>query len=316
MKRIGVTLGDPSGIGPEIVAAALAARPDLVPRVIVYGDRGVLERAGLDVSVEIDEITRLEPADAAPGQPTPAGGAAQVAYLEAALAAARAGQLAALVTAPIHKGQAKAAGMIFPGHTELLAERLGAREHAMAFFGPRLRVVLATIHVSLADVPRVLTADAVARAVFLGGQALVRHFGISEPRIGVLGLNPHAGEGGLFGDEERRVIAPGLEAGRARLAAAGITATVRGPLVPDAAYRDGVVPSGAPRYDLFVAMYHDQALIPVKLVDFEHAVNVTLGLPIVRTSPDHGVAYDIAGKRLARPASFIAALELAAAMIR
>jgi 4-hydroxythreonine-4-phosphate dehydrogenase len=286
-RKIGVTLGDPAGIGPEIVARALAAAPRSVrERCVIYGDA----------------------AGATPGRPTPEGAAATIASLEAAVAAARAGDIAALVTAPISKAQVKAAGFAFPGHTEFLADRLGAAEHAMMFVGPTLRVVLATIHLPLGEVARRLGPADVARAVFLGGQALVRSFDVPAPRIGVLGLNPHAGEGGLFGDEEARVVTPGIAAGRDRLAAAGITAKIDGPLVPDAAYR-------AP-YDLFVALYHDQGLIPVKLVDFDLAVNVTLGLPIVRTSPDHGVAYDIAGTGRARPESFAAALGLAARMIR
>jgi 4-hydroxythreonine-4-phosphate dehydrogenase len=308
--RVGITLGDPSGIGPEIVARTLDESPaEVRDRCVVFGDQGVLARAGLGAAVEVVPVTSLAPSDAPPGQPTPAGATAQVAYLEAAITAARAGELAALVTAPISKTQLAAAGLPFPGHTELLAERLGAREHAMLFVGPTLRVILATIHIPLAAVPVTLTPAHVARAIFLGGQALVRNLRVPRPTIGVLGLNPHAGEGGLFGDEEARIVAPGIAAGRARLAAAGIEATVSGPLVPDAAFRAG------PGYDLFVALYHDQGLIPVKLVDFELAVNVTVGLPIVRTSPDHGTAYDIAGKGMARNASFAAALNLGMIMI-
>ncbi|HKA91243.1 MAG TPA: 4-hydroxythreonine-4-phosphate dehydrogenase PdxA [Haliangiales bacterium] len=300
--RIGITLGDPSGIGPEIVAAALAARPDLAASAVVFGDPALSDAPGLRA------ITRLAPDDRIPGRPTLAGGAAQVAYLEAAIAAARAGQIDALVTAPISKTQAQAAGLVFPGHTELLAARLGAPEHAMMFHGPRLKVVLATIHAPLADVPRLVTPEAVARAAFLGAQAMARDFGVPRPRVGVLGLNPHAGEGGLFGREERDAIVPGIAAARDRLAGAGLDATLHGPLVPDAAYRGD--------YDLYVAMYHDQGLIPVKLLDFEAAVNVTLGLPLPRTSPDHGVAYDIAGTGRARPESFAAALALAADIVR
>jgi len=310
--KIALTLGDPSGIGPEIVAASLAAVPSaLRDRCVVFGDAGVLERAGLRSTVDVRRVTSLAVSDAPPGVPTPAGAAAQVAYLEAAVAAARPGhedQVGALVTAPISKKQVKAAGFAFPGHTEFLAARFGAAEHAMLFVGPTLRVILATIHIPLAAVPETLTPGHVARAVFLGGQALVKNLGVAAPRIGVLGLNPHAGEDGLFGDEESRIVRPGIDAGRARLAAAGIDAVVTGPLVPDAAYRQ--------RFDLYVALYHDQGLIPVKLVDFDLAVNVTLGLPIVRTSPDHGVAYDIAAKGSARKESFLAALRLADSMIR
>jgi 4-hydroxythreonine-4-phosphate dehydrogenase len=300
--RIGITLGDPSGIGPEIVAAALAARPDLAATVVVFGDPALSDAPGLV------PVTRLAAADRVPGRPTPEGGAAQVAYLEAAIQAAVAGDIHALVTAPISKTQAQAAGLAFPGHTELLADRLGAPEHAMMFHGPRLKVVLATIHAALADVPRLVTPEAVARAAFLGVKAMVYDFGVTRPRVGVLGLNPHAGEGGLFGREEIDAIAPGIAAARGRLAGAGLPADLHGPLVPDAAYRGG--------YDLYVAMYHDQALIPVKLLDFEAAVNVTLGLPLPRTSPDHGVAYDIAGTGRARPESFAAALALAADIAR
>ena len=316
LPRIGITLGDPSGIGPEIVAATMAAVPDaLRDRCVVFGDAGVLERAGLSVATQVEAITALSSDDAPPGRPTPAGAAAQVAYLEAAVGAARAGAVAALVTAPISKKQVQSVGFGFPGHTEFLAARFGAAEHAMLFVGPTLRVVLATIHVPLSAVPRVLTSAGIARAVFLGGETLVRRLGIPRPRIGVLGLNPHAGEDGLFGDEEVRIVRPGIDAGKGRLRDAGIDAVVEGPLVPDAAYRRPYDVPDVP-YDLFVALYHDQGLIPVKIVDFDLAVNVTLGLPIVRTSPDHGVAYDIAGKKLARKESFSAALRLAADMIR
>jgi 4-hydroxythreonine-4-phosphate dehydrogenase len=311
--KIAITLGDPSGIGPEIVAATLQALPEAErARCVVFGDAGVLARAGqavgLTVAVDVRAVSRLAPEDAPPGQPTPAGAAAQVAYLEAAVAAACAGEVDALVTAPISKKQVVGAGFAFPGHTEFLAARLGAAEYAMMLAGPRLRVVLATIHIPLAAVPTTLTPERVARAIFLGGEVLARRLGIARPRIGVLGLNPHAGEEGLFGDEEARIVAPGIAAGRARLAAAlpTIDALVTGPLVPDAAFRQP--------YDLFVALYHDQGLIPIKLIDFDLAVNVTLGLPIVRTSPDHGVAYDIAGKGVARRDSFAAALKLATEM--
>jgi 4-hydroxythreonine-4-phosphate dehydrogenase len=307
--RIGVTLGDPSGVGPEIVARTLGSAPaELRRRVVVFGDAGVLVRAaGPLPGVKIEEVTRLAEEDSLPGRPSPAGGAAQVAYLEAAVQAALGGAVDALVTAPLSKTQARAAGFAFPGHTELLAERFGAAEHAMMLAGPRLRVVLATIHLPLAEVPARLGPGDVARAVFLGGQALARDFAIARPRLGVCGLNPHAGEGGLFGDEEARLVAPGLEEGRRRLAALGLDVELGGPLVPDAAFRqmlDG-------RWDLIVALYHDQGLIPVKLIDFEEAVNVTLGLPIVRTSPDHGVGYDVAGTDRVRAGSFAAALALA-----
>lgn len=301
MHTLGITMGDPAGIGPELVRAVAAGAPD----VVVYGDGPLL--AGLDA--EVVAVTSL--AQVTPGAPSVATGRAQLAYLEAAVADARAGKLAGLVTAPIHKASCKAAGFDFPGHTEFLADRLGAAAVTMMFAGPRMRVSLATIHHALADVPRQLTIEHVATAIVQTAEALARDFGVARPRIAVAGLNPHAGEQGHFGDEETRVILPAIGVARGRLEIARVEAELSGPEVPDAVFRahlDG-------RWDAVVAMYHDQGLIPVKLVDFDEAVNVTLGLPIVRTSPDHGVAYDIAGKGVARTTSFAAALRLARQLV-
>ncbi|MFH0899630.1 MAG: 4-hydroxythreonine-4-phosphate dehydrogenase PdxA [Pseudomonadota bacterium] len=344
---IGITLGDPSGIGPEIIARTLAATPtDVRERVIVFGDRGVLDRTGVPLAPEvaIEDITSLSVDDSRPGAGTLAGAVAQIEYLEVAARAAHAGRIDALVTAPISKIQARLAGFQFPGHTEFFASRLGATEFAMMFAGPRFRVVLATIHIPLAKVAEHLTAASIARAIALGAVAINRDFSIAKPRIGVLGLNPHAGENGLFGREEPEIIVPGIIAGKQRVARQSfkqesskesipasartfdkafdkasdrtndleqtIDATVEGPLIPDAAFRSAY----EGQWDLLIAMYHDQGLIPIKLVDFEESVNVTLGLPIVRTSPDHGVAYDIAGAGRARITSFAAALKTADAM--
>jgi 4-hydroxythreonine-4-phosphate dehydrogenase len=302
VTTLGITLGDPSGIGPEIVAATLASAPrEWLARTIVYGDRGPLERGARAIGVTLPDVRIVGDGlgeAALPGQPDEASGAAQVGYLEAAVAAAARGELSAIATAPISKTWAKRGGFSFPGHTEMLAARLGARDVVMMFAGPRLKVALATVHVALADVPRVLTTARVRTTIELLAASLVRDFGIARPRIGVVGLNPHAGEGGLIGTEDRDVIAPAV--------AGSGNAIVEGPLVPDAAFR---MP-----YDAFVAMYHDQGLIPVKLVDFDESVNVTLGLPIVRTSPDHGTAYDIAGKGVARAVSMQRAVALALEM--
>lgn len=313
---IGITLGDPAGIGPEIVAAAVArAEPALGQRLMIFCDRPILERAFAQVAGErvpawLKVVDRgMIGADrAVPGQPTSASAEAQIAYLEAAVAAARARNIAGLVTAPISKRAARQAGFAFPGHTEFLAERLGAPRVAMMFAGPRLKVVLATVHIPLDQVPGALSRERVAATTTMAVEALERDFGVSPVRVGVLGLNPHAGEQGVFGREELDVIGPAIEDCRRAL---GDRAQVRGPLIPDAAFRQAA--EGA--HDVLVAMYHDQGLIPVKLLDFEKAVNVTLGLPIVRTSPDHGVAYDIAGTGQARPDSFIAALELAVDLV-
>ncbi len=307
-RRLGITLGDPAGIGPEIVAATLAsASAEVLSRVIVYGDPGPLERGARAMRVRLPPDLVLVGSRggdrAIAGVPDEASGAAQVGYLEAAVQAAGTGELAAIVTAPISKTWARRAGFAFPGHTEMLAERLGARDVVMMFAGPRFKIALATVHVPLREVARVLTTARLRRVIELLAESLIRDFGIAAPRIGVVGLNPHAGEGGLLGTEDAEVIAPALTALP--------PAVISGPLIPDAAFRDALLGS----VDALVAQYHDQGLIPVKLVDFDEAVNLTLGLPIVRTSPDHGTAYDIAGRGVARPVSMQRALELAVTMV-
>jgi 4-hydroxythreonine-4-phosphate dehydrogenase len=317
--RVGITMGEPAGIGPELVVRALAA--DGADGVTVFGDRRLLEdlAARMHAPAPPRIVQAGPPVAVAPGQPSAEGGAAQVAYLEEAVAAARRGELDALVTAPIHKASCMHAGFSFPGHTEFLAERLGAEEVAMMLAGPHLRVVPATIHCALAEVPARLAADggaALGRTLALTARALRDDFGIARPRVAVCGLNPHAGEQGHFGDEEARVIAPAIVRARTRLESEGVAAELRGPEVPDAVFRAAASPPvGEGRWDAVVAMYHDQALIPVKLVDFDEAVNLTLGLPLVRTSPDHGVAWDVAaGRSPLRDGSFRAALRLARAL--
>ena len=330
-SRIGITLGDPAGVGPDLVARVLSADAAGEPRgeeLVVFGDRRVLEQAaarrGLSLPSDLSlvEVTSLE--GIVPGRPTAACGAAQVGYLEAAVAEARAGRLDALVTAPIHKALCREAGFTFPGHTEFLAERLGARRVAMMLAGPHLKVVPATIHTSLASVPSLLAADpaALAETLALTVVALKLEFGLPRPRVAVAALNPHAGESGHFGDEESRLIGPAIEAARALLGAReamveGRDFLLDGPHVPDAIYRAAAAPPfGEGRYDAVVGMYHDQALIPVKLIDFDEAVNVTLGLPLPRTSPDHGVAYEVAGTDAVRDTSFRAALALSRLLAR
>ncbi len=310
--RLALTLGDPAGIGPEISAAVIAGLPAAQQaQLLVFGDRAPLERAAAQLGVTLPaalEIVGRGHGDAAiSGQPDERSGAASVSYLEDAVAALRSGAASGLVTAPISKTWAARAGFAFPGHTEFLAERLGAPRVAMMFAGVKLNVVLATVHVPLAKVPALLTRELVAGIIELFAAALQRDFGLPAARIGVVGLNPHAGEEGMLGSEERDVIAPAISAARATLHAAGSAITLDGPLVPDAAFRAAA--HGA--HDALVAMYHDQALIPVKLLEFEDAVNVTLGLPVVRTSPDHGTAYDIAGKARARARSMERAVQLA-----
>jgi 4-hydroxythreonine-4-phosphate dehydrogenase len=273
----------------------------------VYGDPGPLARGAKAMGVTLPAVDVIGAGlgeSARPGRPDETSGAAQVRYLEDAVAAAKAGQLGAIVTAPISKTWARRGGFEFLGHTEMLAARLGATDVAMLFAGPKLKVALATVHLPLVEVLEELTTARVRTVTELLAASLVKDFGIAAPRIGVVGLNPHAGEDGLLGDEDADIIAPALEQPLP-------PCTLAGPLVPDAAFRDHYMG----RYDALVAMYHDQGLIPIKLVDFDEAVNVTLGLPIVRTSPDHGTAYDIAGTGKARSISMKRALSLAVDMI-
>jgi 4-hydroxythreonine-4-phosphate dehydrogenase len=314
---VGITLGDPAGIGPEIVVRALAARPELDVRV--YGDEGLLRRAAGTLGLppipvaRIAQVTHVPPDDVVPGQPNATTGRAQVKYLMEATRAALSGEVAALVTAPLSKEWAGKAGFAFPGHTEYLADAAGVRDFAMMLAGPRLRVTVATTHIPLAAVPEALTVEGIASAILLTSRALADEFGVVGPRVAVAGLNPHAGEAGKFGDEEARLVEPAMALAIERLVAEGRRdVTVTGPHVPDVVFRRAA--SG--EFDAVVAMYHDQGLIPLKLLHFDDGVNVTLGLPFVRTSPDHGTAYDIAGTGRARPTSFLAALDLAADLAR
>jgi 4-hydroxythreonine-4-phosphate dehydrogenase len=314
IPRLGISLGDPTGIGPEVVVRALAARPDC--EVSVFGDEGVLARAAKLTGAAWPEraiivpVTHLDLAAVPPGKPSEVAGHAQVAYLEAATRAVLEGRTIGLVTAPISKEWAGRAGFAFPGHTEYLAARAGTNDFAMMLAGPRLRVTVVTGHIAFHQVPRALTVEGIARTAILTARALRRDFGIARPRVAVAGLNPHAGEAEKFGDEEPRLVAPAITRAQADLRAEGNDAEVSGPHVPDVVFRR----AAAGEFDGVVALYHDQGLIPIKLLHFDDAVNVTLGLPFVRTSPDHGTAYDIAGTGQARADSFLAALDLAGRM--
>ena len=321
---IAVTMGDPSGIGPEIVAAALAdPAVSAVSRPLVIGDRGALERglavAGVSLALEtvsglppvlprpgvlyLQEISRLAPQEMQYGRPGAAAGDASFRYICQAARLCLSGQAAAMATAPINKESMNGAGHGYPGHTELLAELCGSKEVVMMLAGDRLRVTLVTIHEALSRVPALVSCEKVLSTISITHDSLCRWF-CKSPRIAVLALNPHCGEGGLFGDEEARAIAPAIAAARA----AGIDAV--GPLSADTLFHFAV----AGGYDAVVCMYHDQGLIPLKLLHFDDGVNVTLGLPIIRTSVDHGTAYDLAGTGRASTASMKAALLLAARM--
>jgi 4-hydroxythreonine-4-phosphate dehydrogenase len=321
---IGITLGDPAGIGPEVIALALS-RPEVfsICRPVVIGDREVLGRAAEVCQVPLEIIATeapdspgtagrvpvISPPDLEPvryrfGHWSAETGRASAAYLAAAVDLIEAGRLAAVVTGPIHKEAWAAAGIQATGHTTWLKQRCGADQVVMMLAGDRLKVALATIHHPLRDVPGLLTVSGLSRTITLVGRELGRWFACERPRLGVAGLNPHAGEGGLFGDEEERIIAPAVTAARRE----GLD--VVGPLPPDTVFFRAT----AGEFDAVVAMYHDQGLIPLKLLHFHDGVNVTLGLPFPRTSVDHGTAMDIAGTGRADCGSMLAAIRMAAAM--
>jgi 4-hydroxythreonine-4-phosphate dehydrogenase len=280
MRRILITLGDPAGIGPEVIDQALAglSLPADI-EVVILGDRhaGIL------------------------GKPNKTSAAAAFAALDEAVRQLKLGHADAVVTGPVSKEGLQAIGFPFPGQTEYFAHAFGIADYGMLLTGKTLTVGLATIHEPIAQVCRLLTAGKIITIGTLTADFLRRR-GISKPRIAVAGLNPHAGENGAFGNEESRIIVPAID----QLNALG-TAVFTGPAVPDAIFRD----AAQGRFDAVLAMYHDQGLIPLKLLDFDSAVNVTLGLPKPRTSPDHGTAFSIAGKNLADPSSMMAAIRLA-----
>ena len=313
---IALTCGEPAGIGPEIAVKArlaLGRRLDFFwigdPAHLPAGSawqaiQAPVEAASLPEDV-LPVLVHPFPDPAVPGAPTAGNAAEVVAVIARAVSLVQSGAASAICTGPIHKKALKdGAGFAFPGHTEYLAELAGGAAVVMMLACPGLRVVPATIHIPLAEVPRTLTAGLLEQVLRITEAALRRDFGLAAPRIWVTGLNPHVGEGGAMGHEEEAVIQPVLD----RLRAEGMRLT--GPLPADTIFHA----AARARYDCAVAMYHDQALIPIKTIDFAGGVNVTLGLPFIRTSPDHGTAFDIAGRGLADPASLVAALEMAAGM--
>ncbi len=311
--QIGITLGDPAGIGPEIVRALLADPLPPSVRVTVFGHRAALPSVQFDERVALVEPP--SPLVVAPGQPNLSSAQAQVAYLEAAADALASGRLAGVVTAPIHKHEAQRGGFRFPGHTEFFASlggRVAERPVTMSFVGPRLRLALATAHCSLREAIARIVDDPsrVTRAAVHLAELLRDGLRIDRPRIAVAALNPHAGESGQFGDEEA-----GLRGAIAEAQRRCPWAELGGPCVPDVVFRQALVGAPDQRWDAVVALYHDQGLIPAKLLDFDATVNVTLGLPFVRTSPDHGTAYDIAGRGLARADSLRAAFALCVQLV-
>ena len=320
---IGITMGDPTGIGPEIICRALD-RPALFEtlRPLVIGDVRILEKAAAVTgthavpagvaapesgayahgTIDVLEMSRLDPTAVAWANPTPETGRAMIDYINRAADLAMDGTIDAIATCPINKAAMKLAESAFHGHTELLAARTGASGYAMMMAGSRLKVVLVTIHMPLNKVSAALTPAGIEAVITLTDQSLKSRFGVENPKIAVAGFNPHAGEEDMFGSEESAIIRPAV----ANAVAHGIDAV--GPMPPDTLFYHAA--SGA--YDAVVCMYHDQGLIPFKMIHFEDGVNTTLGLPVIRTSVDHGTAYDIAGQGRADPRSLQAALEMAA----
>lgn len=311
---IAVSVGEPAGVGPEIAASAWARLGADLP-FFVIGDPGHLAGHGAPVAEIACAADAMEActhglpvlphrfaAPAMPGVPDPANAQGVIDVIARGVDLVMRGEASALTTGPIHKkALMDGAGFAFPGHTEYLAHLAGVKRVVMMLACPELRVVPVTIHIAVADVPAALTPDLLRDTIRITEAALRRDFGIVSPRITVAGLNPHAGEGGAMGREEIELMGPVLDALRAE----GMT--ISGPQSADTMFHA----AARARYDVAIAMYHDQALIPIKTVDFAGGVNVTLGLPFIRTSPDHGTAFDIAGKVMADPTSLIAALKMA-----
>lgn len=315
---LAISLGDPAGIGPEVVARAWAMRgaADLPP-FFAIGDRRAIS-AVWDGPVEtLDNPSEAasvfpralplvqvdDPGDIIPGQPNLAGARCALDSLELGVGLARGGMASALVTGPVSKAQLYQIGFTYPGQTEFVAERCGVAESraVMMLAGPTLRTVPLTVHVPLSEVPRAITRELILTRARIVARALVRDFGIATPRLAVAGLNPHAGEKATLGREEAEIITPAI----AELQAEGLDIT--GPMAADTMFH----PPARACYDAALCMYHDQALIPLKTLHFDDGVNTTLGLPIIRTSPDHGTAFNIAGTGSATPTAMIAAIRLA-----
>jgi 4-hydroxythreonine-4-phosphate dehydrogenase len=311
--KIAITIGDPAGIGPEITLKALLS--DEIKQIckpLLIGDRSVIEDAiesmGIPFDLETIEmlsIGAIKDRNFAKCKATAESGRACVSYIKKAVELASFKIVDAVVTAPITKESLKMAGFAWRGHTEMLAELTGTKDYAMMLCGGPLRVILVTIHTALKNVPQMISKERVLKTIILAKKAC-NMMGIENYKIAVAGLNPHAGEAGIFGDEEMNIITPAIQE------AEKIGISVSGPYPPDALFHRAY--NG--EFDIIVCMYHDQGLIPLKMIAFDKGVNITVGLPFVRTSPDHGTAYDIAWKGIASPSSMIEAIKMAAHLKR
>ncbi|WP_033073670.1 4-hydroxythreonine-4-phosphate dehydrogenase PdxA [Sphingopyxis sp. MWB1] len=318
---IAVTMGDPAGVGPEMTARAWEARSEhgLAPFVAI-GDAAAIAAVWKGPVARVSDMDEVPSAFAealpvwhledsgplTPGEPTPAGATCALHALETGIGLTRTQASSALVTGPVSKHALQSIGYTHPGQTEFIAERCGvmASNAVMMLAGPSLRVVPLTVHIPLAEVPTRLTSELIVSRARVVSRGLRRDFGVAKPRLAIAGVNPHAGESGRLGDEEARIILPALE----QLAADGIS--VDGPIAADAMF----APAIREQYDALLCSYHDQALAPFKALHFHDGVNLTLGLPIIRTSPDHGTAFNIAGRGQADPGPTIAAIRMAASL--
>lgn len=302
---IGITMGDPNGVGPEVIVKAISSNEikDLC-EIVIFGDAGILQKAANNSvsNIQIVECSEFGLEDLKPSTLDRKAGQASLDYITTAVKSALENEIDAIVTAPISKESTHLAGSKYPGHTEMLKDLSGSNQAVMMFEGQKFKVMLVTIHEALSNVPKLISKDRVLSTIKLTHDSLVNLFKIEAPKIVVCGLNPHAGESGAFGNEEIDHIIPAVEEARE------LGINVEGPLPADTLFYY----ANQGKWDAVVAMYHDQGLIPFKLVSFNDGVNITLGLPIIRTSPDHGTAFDIAWKGVADPSSMIAAIKVAA----
>lgn len=300
-------MGDPSGIGPEITVKALSdPRVSRRARFLVIGDLSVISKVKKYLKSKCDfpllDLANVPSRNFSFGRSDPSFGKASMEYIDKAISMLKRSEADALVTAPVNKASIRRAGFLdFEGHTEYLAGKTGTKDFAMMFVGKALKITLVTRHMALKDVSAALSVESVYRTISLTRKHLIKLFGIKNPDIGVAGLNPHAGDGGLFGDEEAKIITPAIKKASAALK------NIYGPIPPDALFYEAL--NG--EFDAVVALYHDQALIPFKMLYFKDGVNLTLNLPFIRTSPDHGTAFDIAGTGVADETSMKEALLLA-----
>jgi 4-hydroxythreonine-4-phosphate dehydrogenase len=304
---IGITMGDPNGVGPEVVSKAISSI-DLkgLCDFIIFGNKKIMQKAGCSSDAKIIECSDFVLENLEPGALDKKAGQASLEYIRSAVKSALADEIDAIVTAPISKESTHLTGSKYPGHTEMLKDLTGSNQAIMMFEGSKFKVMLVTIHEALSNVPKLISQEKVFSTINITYESLTNLFKITEPKIVVCGLNPHAGESGAFGDEEIKHIIPAVEKAKEK----GIN--IDGPLPADTLFYHAY----HGKWDAVIAMYHDQGLIPFKMISFDDGVNITLGLPIIRTSPDHGTAFDIAWKGIANPSSMTAAIKAAIELAR